>query len=220
MNNKKGRQNFKEKIDILRKKSPTKLSFGERMLLLRLDRGYTNQEDFAKTINLSKSAINKYENNIGAPDYHTLKLISEKHNASYDYLFGYTESMGRTNKNLKEITGFSDEFIENFMYWVGLEWRLFSTVMTGIFREKELLDKLVTEISAYVVSCKHYKRDLDSWDYQRKNNDIVKTMVEQHGAEMPESIHFTESKIRKFWVIDCFTKIIEKIAESDGDSYE
>ena len=58
---------------------------------LRKVRGLT-QDELAKMLKISRSAIGMYENGSREPDYETLELIADYFNVDIDYL------LGRTNK--------------------------------------------------------------------------------------------------------------------------
>lgn len=59
---------------------------------LRKAKGLT-QDELAKQLGLSRSAIGMYENGLREPDYETLELIADFFNVDMDYL------LGRTNKS-------------------------------------------------------------------------------------------------------------------------
>lgn len=58
---------------------------------LRKSRGLT-QDELAKVLKFSRSAIGMYENGSREPDYETLEIIADYFNVDMDYL------LGRTNK--------------------------------------------------------------------------------------------------------------------------
>lgn len=52
--------------------------FKNRLLEIRLAKGYKKQKDFADYLGVSQSNYNKWENNSSQPGVETLLLISEK----------------------------------------------------------------------------------------------------------------------------------------------
>lgn len=64
-------------------------SLGEKIKTLRKENSMT-QTDLAKKLNVTKSNISKYENNIVEPSLEVLKAISDIFNVSIDYLLGKT----------------------------------------------------------------------------------------------------------------------------------
>lgn len=67
------------------------MEFGDRLKLLREETGLS-REDLAISLNITYSALSKYETNSRFPDKDTLKKISKYFNVSLDYLMGLTET--------------------------------------------------------------------------------------------------------------------------------
>lgn len=63
--------------------------FNKVLKSLRQSMGIT-QEDLAKTLNISRSAVGMYEKGDREPDYETLELIADYFNVDIDYLLGRT----------------------------------------------------------------------------------------------------------------------------------
>ena len=61
--------------------------FGDRLSALRKERGLT-QDELAKRLEVTKSAISMYENGKRTPDYEILELIADYFNVDMDYLVG------------------------------------------------------------------------------------------------------------------------------------
>lgn len=92
---------------------------GNRLVELRKEKGLT-QEELAKALNISRSALSLYEIGKRDPDTETLKKIAEYFNVSIDYLLGrtdipnphipndYTQKYKVTKKDLKQY----EEFIQ------------------------------------------------------------------------------------------------------------
>lgn len=62
---------------------------GERLAELRKNRKL-NQEEFAALMEISKSALSKYERNVNEPDDELKKKFAVFFNVSLDYLLGLT----------------------------------------------------------------------------------------------------------------------------------
>lgn len=62
---------------------------GERLAELRKNK-HLKQEELAKQLGISKSALSKYERNINEPDDKTVRKVAEFFNVSLDYLMGLT----------------------------------------------------------------------------------------------------------------------------------
>lgn len=60
-------------------------TLGEKIKNLRKDNNMT-QSDLGKILNIAKSTISQYENNINTPDINMLKKISKVFDVSLDYL--------------------------------------------------------------------------------------------------------------------------------------
>lgn len=74
------------------------MHIGERIKNLRNKRNLT-QEQLGKYLNVGKSTISQYENNINTPDITTLIKIANYFNTSVEYLLGNTDDP----RPLKEI---------------------------------------------------------------------------------------------------------------------
>lgn len=79
------------------------MSFGERLRALRLEKNFTLRE-LSKELDISFSALGKYERNEHQPDFETLEKIADYFNVSIDYLLGrnnnsvpYLEKLQETN---------------------------------------------------------------------------------------------------------------------------
>ncbi len=64
--------------------------FGKRLRILRDRKGF-NQEQIAKAIGISRASYSHYETNRVEPDLEIIRLLSEFHNVSTDYLLGKTD---------------------------------------------------------------------------------------------------------------------------------
>ncbi|KAB3529594.1 helix-turn-helix domain-containing protein, partial [Alkaliphilus pronyensis] len=96
------------------------MSLGQIIRSLRKEKKIT-QEQLGKVLNVRKSTISQYENDINKPDTDMLKLIADYFNVSVDYLLGRTNSKDTLN-NKKDMptkayhnldkSGLSEEDIE------------------------------------------------------------------------------------------------------------
>lgn len=71
-------------------------TFGERLKSLRKRKDLT-QEDLAKNLNMSKSAISMYENDNRKPDYENLEIFADFFNVDLNYLLGHSEVENKYN---------------------------------------------------------------------------------------------------------------------------
>ena len=69
------------------------MDFKERLRELRQQRGYS-QEELAKQLGLSKSAISMYERGARTPDFETMELLADFFNVDMNYILG--KEMGST----------------------------------------------------------------------------------------------------------------------------
>lgn len=84
------------------------MSFGERLKQVRENNNLT-REDLANKLNISYSAISKYETNIRFPDQETLSKIADLFNVTTDYLLGRSDI---PNPYMKENTFPADKLSE------------------------------------------------------------------------------------------------------------
>lgn len=102
------------------------MSIGKRIRDLRKEIKIT-QEELGKVLNVGKSTISQYENDVNKPDLDTLKQIADFFDVSVDYILGRidTRSMHSGNfptkayHNLDE-SGLSDEDIEKVEEYIEL----------------------------------------------------------------------------------------------------
>lgn len=73
--------------------------FGDILKEIREDKGFT-QSDLAELLNLSRSTITSYENNINEPSFQILIKIADVFGVSIDYLLGRTPE--KHNLNLEQ----------------------------------------------------------------------------------------------------------------------
>lgn len=66
------------------------MKFGDRLKNLR-EENNMSRDNLANKLNISYSAVSKYETNIRFPDQEMLKKISDIFNVSIDYLLGNTD---------------------------------------------------------------------------------------------------------------------------------
>ncbi|QZY56675.1 helix-turn-helix domain-containing protein [Crassaminicella profunda] len=66
------------------------MDFGERLKTIREEKKIT-REELANKLNISYSAVSKYETNVRFPDKETLKKITNFLDVSVDYLLGRTK---------------------------------------------------------------------------------------------------------------------------------
>ena len=85
------------------------MTFGDKLKLLRTQNGMT-QEAFAEKLNVSRSAIAKWEANNGMPEISSLKIISQVFRVSLDELLndekGICESVVRENYTESDYFGY------------------------------------------------------------------------------------------------------------------
>lgn len=66
------------------------MSFKDKLKLLRKEQNLT-QEELAKVLNYTRTAVSGYESGRNEPSYDVLKTLSEYFDVSIDYLLGKTE---------------------------------------------------------------------------------------------------------------------------------
>lgn len=77
------------------------IKMGKRLKHLRTDNNMT-QATLAQKLNLTKSVISAYENDLRLPSYDVLIQISKIFHVSTDYLFGLESSTGVDLSGLSE----------------------------------------------------------------------------------------------------------------------
>ena len=89
------------------------MTFGEILKNLRKENGFT-RNDLASKLNISYSAIAKYESNTRCPDSDTLKKIAELFKVSTDYLLNNTSQDITTEQIMLEYNSLSEESKRDF----------------------------------------------------------------------------------------------------------
>jgi len=210
-----GKKYFNANVERLQSKKPSELSFGERLTLIRVENGLS-QEAFGKTVGKSKTAITQYEMGSSQADYHTIKLISEIYNVSYDYLFGYSDSKIREQHNLKSVTGFHDSLVDKLLSWSKDRGRTNEKALVDLIEKGEgLLDELLFSIFAF--DSLHYERIealsgdrsfLDSNEWAMNDFLISRLSYEDY----VEKYYTKEINRQKVYVLDVFIRLIDKLA--------
>lgn len=75
------------------------MTFGERLIQLREEIGYTNRTEFAKKIGIPSTTLRNYETNVREAGHKFLILMSEFFDVSIDYLLCVTDERERKNKS-------------------------------------------------------------------------------------------------------------------------
>ena len=70
-----------------------KKQFADRLISLRQEKKIS-QDEFAKRLGISRSAIGMYEQGRREPDFETMDNIAQFFNVSYDYLLGSSNERG------------------------------------------------------------------------------------------------------------------------------
>ena len=70
------------------------MTFGQRLGMLRKERGYT-QKTFAQELSVTERCIRAYENETRHPDYFGLIALADYFNVSLDYLVGRSDRRER-----------------------------------------------------------------------------------------------------------------------------
>ena len=70
------------------------MTFGERLSMLRKERGYT-QKTFAQELDVSERCIRAYENGTRHPDFQGLIALADYFDVSLDYLVGRSDHRAR-----------------------------------------------------------------------------------------------------------------------------
>ena len=93
------------------------MDFAERLKLLREEYNLS-REDLANNLNISYSAISKYEQNVRFPDKNTLNKIADFFGVSTDYLLGRTDERLPAHLIKKEATKYNvnhDPFLDDLL---------------------------------------------------------------------------------------------------------
>lgn len=109
------------------------MSFKDRLKKLRQEKELT-QDDFAKELNMSRSAIASYESGRNEPPYEVLRRIADFFNVTTDYLLGKTHSRNVTD----EITDAVKDDPELLEFWDDLRER---EDLQILFKQTKKLDK-------------------------------------------------------------------------------
>lgn len=91
----------------------TQVKIGQQLFLLRKQKGVT-QNEFAKVAGVTKQAVSKWEAGVCCPDIQQLPNIAKYFGVSMDTLFGLTDDIEVSNKNMQNgelTTRCSDETV-------------------------------------------------------------------------------------------------------------
>lgn len=93
------------------------MTFGERLIELRKERGFTNRSDFADYIGMPSTTLRNYETNVREPGHIFLKQMANIFHVSVDFLLCITDD--RTPP--KKVPTFSDSETEHIKKYQSLD---------------------------------------------------------------------------------------------------
>ncbi len=152
------------------------MTFGERLIDLRIENGYAKRNDFAEKLGIPSTTLRNYETDVREPGHTFLKQISEIFNVSVDYLLGLTdEKEALTSFRLKtseyehinKYRDLDDHGKEMVDFTLEKEWE---RSVTNRKSEKVIVLK---EDNDYLVPNAAHK--LNPTEEQRKNADNIMT---------------------------------------------
>jgi len=210
-----GKKYFNANVERLQSKRPSELSLGERLTLIRVEHSLS-QEAFGKSIGKSKTAITQYEMGSSQADYHTIRLISEIYNVSYDYLFGYSDSKVREQHSLKSITGFNNILVDKILFWSNDEYGVFEKSLTElIYKGGESLDDLLFFILDF--GSLHEKKSITmEGDGDFLSDRRIEFEYKMSGLSLQEFAkrYYTQQiENQKMRVFNLFVRLIDKVAD-------
>ena len=121
------------------------MTLGEKLKMLRKKKNKTTQE-VSKEINIGRSSLANYENDLRNPDYDTLKLLSNFYNASIAELLDEEPKDTFTSEELKD--KIPQEFKELFGE-EGLKYIKFAKKMKEEDITPEMLEDLLETLKKY-----------------------------------------------------------------------
>lgn len=92
------------------------MTFGERLIELRKERGFTSRSDFADYIGMPSTTLRNYETNVREPGHIFLKQMADIFHVSIDYLLCMTDDRTPPNK----ISTFSASQLEHLKLYCSL----------------------------------------------------------------------------------------------------
>ena len=111
--------------------------FGERIKQLRKNKGYTQQQ-LAKLLGISSSAVGMYEQGRREPDNATLSNLCKILDTSTDYLIGFSAMDTEVSQDVNEVI---DDFTKMLMMQKGL-------MFNGQPMSKEEKEKVIIAIKS------------------------------------------------------------------------
>ncbi|WP_411680459.1 helix-turn-helix domain-containing protein [Clostridium thailandense] len=126
------------------------MDFGDKLKFLREEINLS-REDLAVSLNITYSALSKYETNNRFPDKDTLKKIAKYFNVSLDYLMGLTDVR---NPSIVDVEG---EFIEDKTLTDDL---INLMIRYGIIKDKNSVNEKHLEFIKYAIET--YKNEHDN----------------------------------------------------------
>lgn len=155
------------------------MNFGERLIKVRKEHGYT-RESLAKSLGISKYTLRNYELGATEPGHTFLKQISDFFHISIDYLMGLTnepEILESFNLNVSEQTiikkyrRLDDHGREMVDFTLEKEYERSKALSE---REKESADNIVKMPSHLDANAAHPRTDIDiPEDTDTSENDVM-----------------------------------------------
>lgn len=88
------------------------MTFGERLIEVRKENGYSNRSTFAQKLGIPTTTLRNYETNLREPGYAFLRRIANMFNISADYLLCLTDE--KYKKTLYHLTNSEAVFLTKY----------------------------------------------------------------------------------------------------------
>lgn len=121
------------------------MTFGERLIELRKERGFNNRSEFADYIGMPSTTLRNYETNVREPGHVFLKQMADIFHVSIDYLLCMTDD--RTP--YKEKTSFSKKELDHIEKYRSLDPTGQKHVDTVLQWEVDNKDRMLRRLNAY-----------------------------------------------------------------------
>lgn len=202
------------------------MTLGEKIRFLRLEKGFT-QEELAEQMNVSRSAIAKWESNGGIPDINNLKVLAQIFNKSIDELIDTEREYSLTDIKFGQNCAEENVLIEYIGNVCNIElsgWNdgAYEIVVIGADREfiyYQLKDKMKNKLGAI---SRKYITEIELIDSQANDSLICDYIDLKYfiGKRVTIEIAHKEGLIKGFFDFrndDYQEVIIEKVSQNQID---
>lgn len=142
------------------------MTFGERLVELRKERGFVNRNDFANYIGMPSTTLRNYETNVREPGHVFLRQMADIFHVSIDYLLCMTDEKNPPERQ-SSLSTIESSIIKKYR---ALD--AHGKDMVDVVLDKEY-DRCSSVDNHILLRAAHERTDIEVTDEMRKHDDDI-----------------------------------------------